>query len=239
MTMAEAVEELNATVNNVGAKYKKICMLVLRQLDTLNVWSILQWRIPVLRLRAPEEQKSVHDLMKALSLLQILSKDRERVAIELCSRSSIAVHRVSERLKLLSLFRGPQLCDPSVERPAIELGSRSLSSWEKVSERPQQLAVPNASLAVPSATQTTDSVDSRGLSLLTPRGSVVVMYRRSTLHDEDLGEVVGLSGHGTWVDEDLHEIFHYLVENHMATIESVVLESSQECVGAAGRQLPC
>ena len=136
----------------------------------------------------------VHDLMKALSLLQILSKDRERVAIELCSRSSIAVHRVSERLKLLSLFRGPQLCDPSVERPAIELRSRSLSSWEKVSERPQQLAVPNASLAVPSATQTTDSVDSRGLSLLTPRGSVVVMYRRSTLHDEDLGEVVGLSG---------------------------------------------
>ena len=45
-----------------------------------------------------------------------------------------------------------------------------------------------------------------GVSLLS------LCTRRSTIHGEDLGEVVGFSGHGTWVDEDLDEIGHDVVE---------------------------
>ena len=46
------------------------------------------------------------------------------------------------------------------------------------------------------------------MSLLTLRGPVVDVNRRSTLYDETLGDVVDLSGHGTWADEDFCEIVH-------------------------------
>ena len=86
---------------------------------------------------------------------------------------------------------------PGVERATFELRSWSLKSSEKVSERLQHLAVPYASLAVLSATRAKDAMDTQEMPLLTPRGSVVGMNRRSTFNDEDPGEVVDLSGHGT------------------------------------------
>ena len=73
----------------------------------------------------------------------------------------------------ISRFRVPQLCNP-----AIELRSWSLNSLEKVSERLQHLAVPYANLAVPSATQAKGALDSREMSLPTPRGSVVDVIQR-------------------------------------------------------------
>ena len=66
-----------------------------------------------------------------------------------------------------------------------------------MSERLQHLAVPHASLAVPSATQAEGAWDSRDMSLPTPPESVVDMIRRCALNDEDLSEVADLSGHGT------------------------------------------
>ena len=81
----------------------------------------------------------------------------------------------------------------------IEPRSRSLSSLEKESERLQHLAVPCASLAVPSTTQAKGTLNSRGTSLSTPRGSVVGMIRRSAFIDVDLAEVADLSEHGAWV----------------------------------------
>ena len=55
----------------------------------------------------------------------------------------------------------------------------------------KHLAVPSASLAVQSAGRSKAVTDPREMSLLTPRESM----RRSTFYDEDLGEVVDLSGH--------------------------------------------
>ena len=78
---------------------------------------------------------------------------------------------VADRLRAVDSF---EKYDPAVERAAIELRSCPLNSLEKVSERLQHLAVPNAGLAFPSATQTRHVLDSWEMSLLTPRGSVVV-----------------------------------------------------------------
>ena len=50
-----------------------------------------------------------------------------------------------------------------------------------------------------------------GHVLPTPRGSVVVMIRRSAFGDVDLAEVADLCELGTWVDEAVHEIIHGLV----------------------------
>ena len=46
------------------------------------------------------------------------------------------------------------------------------------------------------------------MTLVTPQES----RRRSTFYDEDLGEVVDHSGHGTWANGDLHQIIQDLVE---------------------------
>ena len=46
------------------------------------------------------------------------------------------------------------------------------------------------------------------MTLVTPRWSM----GRSTLYDEDLGEVVDLSGHSTWANGDIYEIIQDLVE---------------------------
>ena len=79
------------------------------------------------------------------------------------------------------------------------------------------------------------------MSPLTLRGPVVDLNRRSTLYDENLGDVMDLSGHGTWADEDLDEIVHDLMEalspvqsmsrghgHHVATIGITVLKTSQD-----------
>ena len=46
------------------------------------------------------------------------------------------------------------------------------------------------------------------MSFLTPQGS----RRRSTFYDEDLGEVVDLSEHGTWAKANLCEVIQDLVD---------------------------
>ena len=63
----------------------------------------------------------------------------------------------------------------------------------------KHLAAPSASLAV---------TDPREMSILTPQGA----RRRSTFYDEDLGEVVDLSEHGTWANANLCEIIQDLVD---------------------------
>ena len=65
--------------------------------------------------------------------------------------------------------------------------------------------------------------------------------RRSTFYDEDQGEAVDLSGHGTWANGDLLEIIQHLVEAlsllqamskghevRMATIVRALLQTSQD-----------
>ena len=73
-----------------------------------------------------------------------------------------------------------------------ELCRSSSIALQDVSER-LHLAVPHASLAVPSATQAKGALDSRDMSLPTPRGSVVDMIRRTAFNDEDLAKVADLS----------------------------------------------
>ena len=94
------------------------------------------------------------------------------------------------------------------EHAASELCSRSSVALEKVTELLKHLPGASASLAVPSASRAKGVTDPREMTLVTPRGSM----RRSTFYDEDLGEVVDLSGHGTWANADLHEIIQDLVE---------------------------
>ena len=64
------------------------------------------------------------------------------------------------------------------------------------------------SLAVQSSNRSEALTDPREMSLLTPRGSMT----RSTFYNEDFGEVLDLSGHGTWANTDLCEIIQDLVD---------------------------
>ena len=92
----------------------------------------------------------------------------------------------------------------------------------------KHLAVPSASLAVQSAGRSKAVTDPRETSLLTPRESM----RRSTFYDEDLGEVVDLSGHGTWVNANLSEIIQDLVDALSAL--QTVSEGHEERFAALG-----
>ena len=124
--------------------------------------------------------------------------------------SNAALPRVADR-PVASLAKS----SPAVEhreRVATELCSRSSIALEKMSERLKHLQFQVASLTVRGGTQAKGALDSRDLSLVTPRGSVVDLKRRSTFYDEDLVEVMDLSGIGTWAHRDLHEIIPDLVE---------------------------
>ena len=83
---------------------------------------------------------------------------------------------------------------------------------EKESERLQHLAVPFASLAIASTAQAKGTLNSRGTSPSTPRGSVVDVIRRSAFNNVDFAEMADLSEHGTGVDEAVHEIIHDFLE---------------------------
>ena len=85
-------------------------------------------------------------------------------------------------------------CVVTTVRERVDLSSEAslVSSLEKVSKRLQYLAIPHASLAVPSAVRAKGSLDARELSLLTSRGVVVNMSTRSTFNGENLGELADL-----------------------------------------------
>ena len=123
----------------------------------------------------------------------------------------------------------------------MELSKQSSIALEKVSEHRKHIAAPSASLAVQSDSRSKALTDHREMSFLTPLGSMT----RSTFYDEDLGEVLNLSGHGTWANTNLYEIIQDVVdvmsplqtiakghEERVAALEAVQMTAQKQALAA-------